>query len=66
MNKYLYRISTKQDSVWSRVKPKPIYIVSESPEQATKFANEHLEKGLMVAKVIRLAEAVAISVFTGI
>ena len=65
MNKYLYRISTKRDTVWSRSNPKPIYFVANSKEDAIKWAESNLQNGLAVAKVICLAEAVAGSVFIG-
>jgi hypothetical protein len=64
--KYLYRISTKQDSVWSRVKPKPVYFVANSQAEAVEWASRHLTKGLTLSKVICLAECVGTSVFTGI
>lgn len=65
MTRYLYRISTKVDSVWSRAKARPLYLVAESKEEAAKWATERLAQGLMVARVTRLAEQVGGTVFVG-
>ena len=65
MSQYLYRISTKQDSVWSRAKAKPVYFVARSKEEAATWAKGHLAQGLTVASVTRLAEQVGGTVFVG-
>lgn len=65
MSQYLYRISTKVDSVWSRATPKPVYFVANTKEQATKWAETNLKPGLVVGKVTRLAEQVGGTVFVG-
>lgn len=66
MEKYLYRISTKQTDVWSRVTPKPVYFVASSKQEAAAWAVENLAKGLSVSKITRLARQVGGHIFTGI
>ncbi len=66
MTKYLFRISTKCTDVWSRSTPKPVYVVCESKEDAIKFAEDRLNKGLVASKITRLGEQIATSIFTGI
>jgi hypothetical protein len=66
MDKYLYRITTKQTDVWSTKDPKPVYFVAESKEAAWKWATANLQSGLSVAKVTRLAVQVGGHVFTAL
>jgi len=63
---YLYRISTKRTNVWSRKEPKPVYFVARSKEEALEWANMHLQEGLSVSKISRLAEQVGGVLFVGI
>ena len=51
---YLFKISTKVDSVWSAAKPKAIYIVAESKEGAANWISCYLQDGLKISKVTKL------------
>lgn len=64
MDRYLYRISTKQTDVWSNKKPKPVYVVASSKDGAKLWADASLAKGLSVSKITKLAKQVAGEVFT--
>ncbi len=63
---YLYRISTKKSDVWSKAKPKCVYIAAESKEFALKWAEANLTEGLSVSKISCLGEQVAREVYVAI
>lgn len=66
MNHYLFKISTKRESIWSRVTPRPVYLVTRSKEAAEVWALENLVGGLVAAKITRLGVQVGNSVFSSV
>ena len=56
---YLFKISTKVDSVWSTVNPKALYIIATSKESAHEWAMYNLRAGLTVSKIVKLADQVS-------
>lgn len=62
--KHLFRISTKKSSVWSDRKPKPVYYVATSKEDAKKWAEQNLKEGLSVRAISKLAKQLAPNVFS--
>jgi hypothetical protein len=62
---YLFRISTERGSVWTRIKPKPIYVVAQSKDAAYILAREKIVSDLSIKSVSCLGTQVAASIFTG-
>ena len=66
MTRYLFRISTKRTDVWSNKKPKPGYGVGRDKQEAQRWAESNLTQGLSVSKITKLAEQIAVEIFTGL
>lgn len=66
MNKYLFRISLAKKDAWSTGKPRPVYFVARSKEDAVLWAEQNIKGGLIVSKITRLAVQVGGEVFTGV
>lgn len=65
---YLYRISLEADGVfskWHRKNVPPLYYVSDSKHNATKWAESNLKEGVKVKTITRLAEQLSSNLFTG-
>ena len=56
-NKYLFKISLARKDVWTNIKPRPIYFIARSKEDAMLWAENHIKDGLVISKITRLAEA---------
>ena len=56
-NKYLFKISLAKKDVCTNIKPRPIYFIAKSKEDAMLWAENHIKDGLVLSKITRLAEA---------
>lgn len=63
---YLFRATTKQADCWSKVKPRPIYVVANTKLEAEDWIKTRLESGLVISKISCLAEQVAGMAFVGL
>lgn len=63
---YLFRVSVAPADVWSRFygkKLKPFYVISNSTKSAKAYAEKHLEDGLAIKGISKLAEQYGGNIF---